>query len=220
MGHGKSGGGSKFAEGSRALGATKIEPMANGDLVQNTRHAYTDWALGLSPQEINHLKQYTYSHHHAINESLRGERPMDPAMQREIDTMQGALLKAKIPEDMVVYRGVDTTISPAEARQQIGKDFINEGFSSTSLDFQTGFQFSGFKDFETPHTVYQFTLPKGLSGGFIDGISGNKGENEMLLPKGARFRVTGVRTIQYGGPFGDEPPEKVIVIKATYLGPK
>lgn len=225
MGNGRSGGGSKFAEGSRALAATKIAPIADLNTVQALLQAYFKWLNTLSPEMQAIITAYTYGDFFYMNHALRANYPentSDAELAQRINLLQEALLSSKIPFDTTVFRGVETSISAAEARKMIGQTMVEPGFASTSLDFHTGFEFTGFKEpgNTSVRTVYQFHLPKGLSGGYISTMSGNQSEKEMLLPKGSRFRISGVRTIQYRGALGDEPPEKVVVIQAMYLGPQ
>ena len=224
MGNGRSGGGSKFAEGARALAATKITPLADKATIQALLQAYAKWLGQLSPEMQDVITGYTYGDFFYMNHALRANYPnntSDPELAQRINLLQEALLSSKIPFDTTVFRGVETSISAADARKMIGQTMVEPGFASTSLDFHTGYEFTGFKEpgDNSVRTVYQFTLPKGLSGGYINTMSGNQSEQEMLLPKGSQFRISGVRTIQYRGPLGNEPPEKVVVIKAVYLGP-
>lgn len=224
MGHGKSGGGSKFAEGSRALGAAPISPVAGMLSTMMVSDGYKAWQAGLTEEQRGLLDGYTDMYYQHMNYMLRNDgytQGSNTYMNAEIDKLQETILSSKIPFDMTVYRGIenDTQYNVADLRKQIGQTMVDKGFGSTSLDFHTGYEFTGYKSpGDGPRLVYQYTLPKGLSGAYLEGISAHPGEKEVLLPHGAKFRITGVRTINYRGALGDEPPEKVIVIQAKYLG--
>lgn len=214
MGHGVSGRDSKYAEPARGGGA-EIDTMplsaqmalefqqmfsawANSAMTRAEREALANYA-GIEYKDINHAAKYGTN---------------DPRLQEKINALQQVLLRSTIPTDMTSYRGVTRSISAADARKMIGKTITEGRFVSTSLDFRQAYEYSS--DSGGKRTIYQFSLPKGLHGAYIDGSYGLPGERETLLPSKARFRITGVKTIHYSH-YGD-PEEEITVIQATYLG--
>lgn len=210
MGHGNSGRGSKYAEGSRAVQGIAPNPLADSATVNLFQQGFEQWAQGLTQEERSIIKGYTVSDYLDMNRAIRAGDG-SPEMQHRVEVMQKALLRAQMPEAATVFRGISGTMDPANARKMIGKVVVNEGFSSTSLNFHTGYTFTGrYKG----NTVYQFNLPKGSNAAYMRGSR----EKEILLPKGAKFRITGVRTFTYRGAYGGSDPVQVTLIQADYLG--
>lgn len=221
MGHGRSGGGSKFAEGSRAAAMAKIAAFADPALVAEMHGGYSKWYDSLTPEDRALISAFTYSEFKQINKAAL-EGTSDPKLAAKVDRLNELLMRSRIPANTTAFRGIGRPISTMQARQMIGTTVGREQFTSTSLNFETATQFVGWQKegSKAPRTVYQFNMPKGSRGALISPLSGNRDEHELLLPKGARFQITGVRTISYRGPEGDLPVEKYTIIQANYLGPK
>lgn len=221
MGHGKSGGGSKYAEGSRVGGGAAIQPFDQGQ-AQQFLALYQNWVDGLSEADKQLLKDYTDQGHLGINKVARGERADNQYgdIGLKIAFLQKILMKTSIPMNTMSYRGIRSGMTEAEARQMIGKTVEEKGFMSTSLDFGQAMRFTTLPDIGSSKTraVYQLTLPKGLPGGYLEGVTSAGREHEMLLPKNARFKITGVRFMKYNDFFPSASEEKIIIIQAKYLG--
>lgn len=88
--------------------------------------------------------------------------------------------------DVQVYRGVTKSME-----WSVGDEFIDKGYVSTSLSSKVaveGFGIKGFPSVSTNFVLYRIHLKKGQK--FI-GITKNN-EEELLLPRNTKFRVTGV----------------------------
>ncbi len=102
---------------------------------------------------------------------------------------------------------------------------IDHGFISTSLaphvaERHAGYQKTGRAD--DSHTIlvrcgtlYEITIPAGSPGAWVD-IHEDQREYEVLLARGSRFRVTGVRQQPWAG----DPPAAYTVIQMTLLPPR
>lgn len=67
--------------------------------------AYRPWAATLTPAESNALSAYKVLPGRAINRALRGEIS-DPRLLRTGELVDAALRRARVPEDVLVHRGV------------------------------------------------------------------------------------------------------------------
>lgn len=98
--------------------------------------------------------------------------------------IERALLVYRHLGNNVVYRGVPDSVL-GDIDNLIGGTFQDNGFVSTTLDKETPGIFG--------KTVMKIRVPKGAKGAFIDTIGkragGDKPENELLLPRGSKFRI-------------------------------
>ena len=113
-------------------------------------------------------------------------------MDRYVRDIDGAMAQAAIPEDVLVYRGTGAlteyqtgaNLSAADAQRLLGKTIVHDGFVSTSVKRETAFQSA---------IELQIKVPKGTRGLWVKPISRYTRENELLLDRGYRMLVTGVR---------------------------
>lgn len=147
-----------------------------------------------SPSERAALVRYTSSAYREINGVLRG---------RLADSLTIRKLAAKIvagmaptTENVLVRRGVGLDAfglghtggarALAGLRKLVGTTFDDAGFSSTSIKRPFG-----------GDVVMNIKVPKGTPAAYVESITRYKGEYELLLPPGTKFKVNAVR--QSGG---------------------
>ena len=156
-----------------------------------------EWSLS----ERKHLGTYSGSDYTSINGTGRGlgaERAANPdnwgswsSLVRGIDN---AMDKAtRFPEDTVIVRGTGVDSFTVDGRlltgtsahrmsEIVGTVQRDEGYMSTSLGATPGFG-SGKK------VQMKILAPAGSRGAYIDPISKNQGERELLLPRGTNLYI-------------------------------
>jgi len=141
--------------------------------------------------ESNALSDYQASGYEGINKSLRKGKIL-PETQIEIDKLDSFFKKAKLEEDVIVYRGVGGGAYEIFSKMGV-KSFRDKGFISTSLD-------AGYAKVygEQRHGgMIRIKVPKGTHGYFMNGrFSGAfKNEHEVLLSRNKKFKVIGIDLI-------------------------
>lgn len=97
-------------------------------------------------------------------------------------------------QDVVVYRGASSDVM---SQLIVEDEFVEKGFSSTTLDrdIAESFAVEPFnedQDHDNP-PVMEITVPKGTEALYVPGITGEKGESELILKDGVKFVVTDIR---------------------------
>lgn len=151
------------------------------------RSFYRDWRAGLDEEESSALGRYQASGYDLINASLRGLAGtawIPPTLPSHIALLDQALAKAPpLTEDLLVYRAVDK-LALKGVRQ--GQTFVDQGFVSTTLVETVAQRFTGRLKFPLLAVI---RVPKGTRAGYLERREGIRNENELLLPRGLRFRL-------------------------------
>lgn len=154
-----------------------------------------DWLKVISPEERDSIEIYTMSAYYDMNSYLRGQTSFTYYMN-EIKHVTAALEKASLPEDVIVRRGSDYNIltelgidiSEANKDKLIGAIVTDKGFLSTSPDPRGGFSRRAIE--------YIIKIPKGSQAMYIDPISVNRGEKEILINRGGKYIIEDVEFIE------------------------
>ncbi len=177
-----------------------------GDMEAWGKDHFQGWAESLSHDEQVAVKNYTGNGFKWMNDLLRGKAGppgmmSNPYALAQIDASAAAIAKAKIPEDVIAYRGVKNLhamgFQNGLADLQPGQVFEEPGFSSTSLSKKKGAEFAhpglGNESAATPSVVFRVVIPKGSTGAYVNAgeFSVYDDERELLLPPKARYRVVG-----------------------------
>lgn len=149
---------------------------------------YADWKENLSADSFEAIKAYSEDQYQAINDHLR-EVFNDDEQQPKIDAIDAALNAAPaLTEDIVIYRGVN---ADAGLKFKVGGTITDKAYMSTSLNEHVA------KDLveKEKGTLLSIKAPAGTKGAYIDSISSHDTEQEFLLPRGTRLRITGVKKL-------------------------
>ena len=197
-----------------AVTGDKIEIINNArDFSNCDREQLSEWVnryyehnkVVLSDEEMDALFDYGEGSYEAINAVERFEEDSKEyqkvlrsygveEMQRAINTtdhLNSAISKFDLDEDIIVHRAVrdasyitgsDNSINAL--KNMIGKTYTDNGYVSSSLQYQS--KFTGNKD-DAVHI--EITVPKGSNGAFIDDYV-SKDEYEFLINRNQRFIVT------------------------------
>lgn len=156
---------------------------------------------GNFPDQADSVAQYQGNGYAQINNMLRGTlSPSDGLrryLQNQIDDIDHVMSRASaIEEPMVTYRGVRAGYAQQLRSLNVGDEFVDAGFVSTSMreDIATDFLESWNKD----GLLIEIVNPVGTKG-FMPAAFSNfrfsvtSDEMEWLLPRGTRFRVIDVK---------------------------
>jgi len=143
----------------------------------------------LSDKEKNAIKNYQGDGFEKMNASLRNGNPPGEKV-KELDAI---INKFRLSQDFTVYRGVGNTVSKQiEDNWKEGViEFSDKAFVSTSMSKKIAERFS--------KNTMEISLPKGHP--VLDIVTENfehSPEQEILLPRNVKFKVTSVRRTAAG----------------------
>ena len=141
---------------------------------------FTDDEEGSGIIQRRTLDDYIENTHWHINSYLRRKDWKGSNMEHEVIALDSLMETNIVPENIVVYRGVDMdfakTLKP-------GRVFVDKGFVSTSLREETILNAS----FDSILTI---RVPKGTLAFYVGPRSGNHpNEYELLLARGLTYKV-------------------------------
>jgi len=151
------------------------------------------WYQLLTEDEFKAGEFYKGTGYKSMNPALRGQKEMSPLMEKRTKLIDSALAKGALSKDQTLYR-----MAPAKAfgNLEVGTEFIDSAFISTSLKRN----FAGDYRHQKQTQVFEIRAKAGQRGGFADQLwrtgkdhlylNPNLKENEFILPRGTKFRVT------------------------------
>ena len=189
---------------------------------------YDQIEKSLTPSELSALKSYTGSAYIEINNALWGKevlgKTISPEMQKKIDNLDAVFKKLpETTEKYEVWRGNvryttfnniladlnlkqfvwDQNLDGMKAYELLkaaeGHFITMHGFSSTSFSFETAKTWHGSYKGKAPLT--KILVPEGSKAVLAGSVSTHKSEVELLIDRGAKFRVKQV--IKPTHDFGD-----------------
>lgn len=149
----------------------------------------SEWTKKITSEEQRGVRIYTGDSYKLMNACLRGQKTADEVGERiinSIDMCASALEKASTTRDMIVRRGDDYNML-----EELGVDFSKanlENIKGSPLTAKTFFSAS-----PDPHggfdksIEYIVKVPKGSQAMYVDSISINEGEKELLINRGGRY---------------------------------
>ena len=148
-----------------------------------------DWESRLSDDEKKVIHEYTDFAYLKMNKLLRGipfpgsEKVVNEARER-VEILSNALDKSNTETDFTVFRGADIDyldgIDLSDLSSLIGKEIVDKGFSSTSIEKSTDFK---------KRVQLEIQVPKGSKAAYIENLSANDHEQEVILGKGSKFKI-------------------------------
>lgn len=157
--------------------------------LRKMREWCSEWIKKITEEEERGVRIYTGDSYKLMNAYLRGQKTADEVGERiinSIDMCASALEKASTTRDMIVRRGDDYNMleelgvdfSKANLENIKGSPLTAKAFFSASPDHHGGFD----KSIE-----YIVKVPKGSQAMYVDSISLNEGEKELLINRGGRY---------------------------------
>ena len=160
---------------------------------------------GFSKDQLDTVNNYTGLYYAHINGYLDGSwKPGDDTIvgldfsKQQVEEQVAALDKftsQKIPEDMLVYRGMELSSSQLKRLKQTvdaGKEATlkHKGFVSTSMA-KAGRGMGGMEYRNPVELAIRIEVPKGTRGGIVgNGLSRMKGDREVLLARNTSITIT------------------------------
>lgn len=177
---------------------------------------WRQWLRELPADEKRAVQDYVGDWYDPINLYLRkgieGVEPDEVAeVRRRLPLIDAALKKAKLRENLIMFRGVNVQgIHAAFDRGSLINAILDEpGYVSTSLDEDVGLHFAKagmLSDFLRERAKYPTLLTikarKGQIGAYVSHVNRefhpespnyDNGEGEILLPRGTKFKVLSAR---------------------------
>ncbi|MCX4700739.1 ADP-ribosyltransferase [Streptomyces sp. NBC_01373] len=165
---------------------TNPSPSSSNKAGQTYGDTYwNDFLDQLDPAGREALHKYSDFYYTQINDPLRAGTDLHPRMAEVVNNMDRVMGARPVPEDIMVVRG--TAIDHLNLRsplQMQGKIYDDPGYTSTSLGKDPAF--------EHKPVHMHLRVPKDTPALWIDHISANKGERELLLARGTEYKVTRV----------------------------
>lgn len=200
---------SKGPERLRNLSSKKGKNLTN---IKKAARSYDKWASELSNEEKDAVRKYVaLGHSRMFNDKLRTgkDATRGQASPDEYKALDSALEKSTIPEEMTLYRGTsEKMFGGRDPKDMIGETIVDNGYESTSMTGKVGGIYSD-------GVVCEINAPKGSKGAYVDEVGfgeksdfGEDANNEILLPRNSKFKITGVETDSSGR----------TVVKMDYLG--
>jgi hypothetical protein len=162
-----------------------------GALLQDQQEGYIS---SLDGDTHSALGSYTDSGYKSINKTLRGAPPppvTDPdsiaSSQRMAARIDTAVRNAPpLEQDVLVFRAVSHKAMP---KIKTGAVVEDKGIVSTSVSSVVAGGFAA--DMSAEPVMMAIRVPKGSRALYVDSISANPGEDEVLLPMGTKMRMMG-----------------------------
>ncbi|MEP1597578.1 MAG: ADP-ribosyltransferase [Hyphomonas sp.] len=150
----------------------------------------------LTEQQKIEIKDYKEGNYRPLNQYLRNPSGVRKTLAKEYDqqvkTIDSAISKSTLNEDVTVYRGIKHKTLAQNAEQLVGKEISAAGFQSTSLSRRVAQDFVGFGD---DAVIFEIRARKGLKAMRMDEFetANVAREKELLFSRGQKAKVTGVR---------------------------
>jgi hypothetical protein len=156
----------------------------------------TSWTKNVTNQEREAVTNYQYSGYLDLNEALRtGGSKSDEVIDLE-SKMNGLMARSKLPESIVLYRGFSSEMG-RKLHDMYDKDMLNPGTTISDKGFISSTTDTGIaKDMaETMGNGFNIVMmkieaPKGLKAINAGLVGENRGENEVILNKNTKFKIT------------------------------
>ena len=168
---------------------------------------FSDWVKSLSKEEKEAFEYYTMtSGAQQINDYLRASeinKPnIDEAFKKAIPLMENAINRATVPHDILVHRSVTYNWLGEEVKNElitlrenfnvdklVGKEYIEKGFTSTSLKKGTFGQ----------AVSINLQVPEGMHAAAIEDVSVVSNEHELLFAPGLKIKIVSAKLIKETG---------------------
>ena len=133
-----------------------------------------------------------------VNEAMRSALRPDPAVVKLIRSVSSALSKSTVPEPVFAYRGVRDELARQLKQLDVGAEYTQPSFCSTSLSRKQAEAFAATR-VTSQNVVIRLRVPSGANGLYVNaggediegGYSAHVHERELLLPAGSTFRILG-----------------------------
>lgn len=145
----------------------------------------------ITDAERRAFREYQGAGYGPWNAGLRGQRPLSPTHQQMTKTVDKAMERTVIPEDIHLVRGVDANaLLGRTAEQWVGGEYFDDAYMSTTPGTVPG------GSFKYKPIYLRIHAKAGTPAFWVDNLN-KMGEQELLLSRGQRYYVH--RVYQEGG---------------------
>ena len=156
---------------------------------------YSKWLRKLPKEQVAAIKSYSGNHvYHRLNTALRKNEILDNELLTIKENIHAALIKTSIPEDITIYRAMDENglsemaLYCCQDDLKVGCNFFDSAMMSCSLLSNNGFN----RDRSNKY-IFRLTAVAGVHAGYIESISLNQGEHEILVDSDHSIYVSGIK---------------------------
>ena len=197
--------------------AKNSPPLLTVSVPKDTMQELLSHSDDLTPEERSVVSEYTLSDYSVINGDLLGKHPKQvpagsvvrPGYEKSVEVLDRVTSK-KLSKPITVFSGLNPEAwGDVDKLLQTGDVVKRKGYLSSSIDPSVAGTFT----WSDNPLVAEVTTDRGL---YVDPISKNAGEKEVLLPRNASYKVTGVedRMVEVQSN-GKKYHKKVRVVKMT-----
>lgn len=190
----------------------------------------------LNESEQDAIFEYTGEGYYDINKYLLGDLRRDEQLYADdqlesiIQKLDSSMDKSKLPEDLVVYHGID--FYKLKSRPDLKKQFDTDGaifksdtfMSASALPFIAeefaSNRIYGKNEEPKPGILLEIRVPKNSRALYIESLSENKEEAELLIDRGSKFKVVDRKVSSVSSPNSSRPPTKVDTVVLELLPKK
>lgn len=168
-------------------------PVTNPNSAQQAHAAIV---TPLSGMELSTATSYTGSVYKTINRHLRMGEAANTTILQHITNLDSAVAKTAAKKDMVVLRGITKDAVSTWMQKnglteiKVGSTIIDHGFVSTTRKASTAADFAGHST--SVGFGLKIRVPEGAKILPLKSISNFAHEDEFLLPRGSKFKITAV----------------------------
>lgn len=141
----------------------------------------TEEELPLAVQQS--IKHYTNGSYKTLNSCLRKGQPLEASQAKLAADLDKVIRKSKLTKDMVLYRGMDHPEAILGPNPKVGMVILDNGFISTAKVKDSSFGGA---------LKMKISVKAGTHAIDVQSLSLHPGEAEVLLPRGAMFKILGI----------------------------
>jgi hypothetical protein len=156
------------------------------------RDEFEAWDDQLTADERESVNHYTAHFYNDVNRHLRGHevrRLTQEMISRTVKNVDSALAKSKTTMPAVSYRGVNCLSERCWdffSGLEVGTTFQDDGYVSTTMNPNR---------FRGARVHMRIMIPEGVNAAYLDGLSQYEREAEVLLARGAKFKILNKRVL-------------------------
>lgn len=170
------------------------------DLVLNhlNTEALLDSDAELTPEQTDALDGYKVADFQGTNRGLRGQDDLLPEEEEQIASIDEVMASNRLSDEAWVSRAVAADAFGGKSPDElVGSEFEDPAYMSTTLSESLPGEFGEFEDLYP--VVMRLRVPAGTPAYYTEGLGDTpENEHELLLGRGQRFSIQGVRQTEDG----------------------
>ena len=158
-----------------------------------TQH-YSGWVKELTREQVIAIQRYSGPEYDTLNSALRSGEILNDDLSKLQKDIHSALVKTSIPEDVTIYRAINENalreISLFYCQDDLkeGCSFTESAMMSCSLANDSRFNRSVANKY-----IFKLTVVSGIHAGYIENISLNQDEHEILVDSNHTIYVSCIK---------------------------